>query len=197
MVERVRLRHVESLAAGERDHVPVRVDARRLDARVAEQRQELAAAAADVEHGRRAGEEVDVGPLLLARLGGGRAHTALEREVVGDRVRPGLRGDRGGRAGRAALEPEQALLQLGEASSLGLEVAHGGVEVLRERVDELQRRVCQRTLARGDVLDGGANGAADEALPHAGRGRAPGRLLPGPLRLGAPRCAICAHGREL
>ena len=197
MVERVRLRHVEALAAGERDHVPVRVDARRLDAGVAEQRQELAAAAADVEHRRRAGEQLDVRPLLLARLGGRRAHAALEGEVVRDRVRPGLGGDRGRCAGRAALQPEQALLQLGEAPSLGLELPYGGVEVLRERVDELQRRIRERALPGGDVLDGGTNGAAGEALPHAGRGRAPGRLLPGPLRLGAPRCAICAHGREL
>ena len=127
----------------------------------------------------------------------GRAHAALEGEVVRDRVRPGLGGDRGGRAGRAALEPEQALLELGEAPPLGLELADGGVEVLRQRVDELQRRVRKRTLARGDVLDGEAERPLEQPLPDTGGRSALGRLLPRPLRLGAPHCATFAHGPEL
>ena len=135
--------------------------------------------------------------LLLARLGGGRAHAALEGEVVGDRVRPRLGGDRGGRPGRAALEPEQALLELGEAPSLELELADGGVEVLRQRVDELQSRVREGALTGGDVLDREAERALKQPLPGTSGCSALGRLLPRPLRLDAPRCATFAHGPEL
>ena len=54
MGEQVGLLDVEPLAARVRDHVGVGVDPARLDPGVAEQREQLAAAAADVEHRARA-----------------------------------------------------------------------------------------------------------------------------------------------
>src|SRR5439155_5166329 len=68
--ERIRLLDLEALAAGVGDHVRVCIDAARLDSRVAEQAEELAAAAADVEHGRRIQEVLHVRALALADVGG-------------------------------------------------------------------------------------------------------------------------------
>ena len=54
--EQVGLLDVEALTACEGDHVRVAVDAARLDARVAQEREQLAPPAADVEHGRAVAE---------------------------------------------------------------------------------------------------------------------------------------------
>ena len=84
MRERVRLLDVEALAAAVGDHVRVDVHAARLDAGLAQQPEELAAAAADVEHGRGVAKVVDVGPLPVADALRRPAHPTLEGEVVGD-----------------------------------------------------------------------------------------------------------------
>ena len=92
--EQVRLLDVEPFAARVGDHVAVGVDPARLDPGVAEQRDELAAAAADVEHRRVVAQVVDVRTLALAHELGRAAHAALEGEVVGERRRRRLRRDR-------------------------------------------------------------------------------------------------------
>ena len=80
--ERIAFLNVEALAAAEGGHVRVEVDAPGLDARLGEQRQELAAPTADVEHRSRVAEVVDVRALAIADQLPRAAHAALEGEVV-------------------------------------------------------------------------------------------------------------------
>ena len=67
----VRVLDLEPFAARVGDHIGVEVDASRLDPRLTEQREELTAATAQVQHGRRVAEVVDVGALALADALGG------------------------------------------------------------------------------------------------------------------------------
>ena len=89
----IRLLDVEPLTGGVRDHVRVGVDPPGLDTGLAQQREELAAPAADVEHGTGVAEVLDVRTLTVADGGGGAAHPRLECEVVGQGSRSRLRGD--------------------------------------------------------------------------------------------------------
>ena len=89
--ERVGLLDLEPFAARVGDHVGVGVDAARLDAGLAQQPEELAAATADVEHGRCVAKVVDIGALALADVPGRSAHLRLEGEVVGEGGRGRLR----------------------------------------------------------------------------------------------------------
>ena len=115
--DKVSLLDVEAFAAGVRDHVRVGVDAPRLDARLAQQHQQLAATAADVEDRCGVAEVLHVGPLPLADSLDAAAHAALEGEVIGQSRGSRLRSDgdsgRSTPAGRPApLEPHEALLEL-------------------------------------------------------------------------------------
>src|SRR5262249_1791760 len=115
----ISLLDVEALALREGDHVRVGVDATRVDARLAEQPEQLPAAAAEVEHGRRVPQVLDVHALAPADGRGRAAHPGLEGEVVANRGSRRLRGDRlrQGRvnaAGAAPLDAGHSLLQLAE-----------------------------------------------------------------------------------
>src|SRR5690349_17675358 len=83
--DRIRLLDVEALSACVRDHVGVGVDSARVDARLPKQGEELSAPAAEVEHGRRVPEILDIRALAVADLARVTAHPRLEREVVVDR----------------------------------------------------------------------------------------------------------------
>ena len=184
MREQVGLLDVEALAARVGGHVGVRVDAARLHARVAEEREQLAAAAADVEHGRVVAQVVEIGALALAHELGRAAHAALEGEVVGQRSRGGLGGDGLRRAGGTPLEPDEPLLELGDEAAARVSVGGDAVELLEERVDQLQRRVVEAPLLLGERLDVPAHRLAQRLLEQAG-GRAP------------VRWALGGHGPEL
>src|SRR5438105_13617856 len=93
VAQRIALLDGEALAAGVSDHVGVGVDAARVDPGVAQEAEKLTAAAADVEHGLETAEVVHIWTLAPAYILGRPPHTASEGEVVGNRVRPGLKGD--------------------------------------------------------------------------------------------------------
>ena len=194
--EQVRLLDVEPFAARVGDHVAVGVDSARLHAGVAEQRDELPAAAADVEHGRVAAKIVDVGTLPLAHELGRAAHAALEGEVVREGRGRRLGGHRLLRPGGAALEPEHPLLQLRDQAPSGVSVYGDAVELLEERVDQLQRRVVEAPLLLGERLDVPAHRLAEHFLQELD-GRAPvGRAFrgDGPELLGrGPRAGTRAE----
>src|SRR5205807_3700388 len=78
--EQVGLLHRKTLSAGESDHVRVGVHPTGIDPGLTEQSDELAAAAADVEHRLGLAEVLDVGALALANLVGAAAHPSLEGE---------------------------------------------------------------------------------------------------------------------
>ena len=84
MLDRPGLLDLQALAAAVGDHVPVDVDPARLHACLAEEPEELAATAADIEHGRGVTKLVDVGPLAVANALRRPAHPALVGEVVGE-----------------------------------------------------------------------------------------------------------------
>ena len=153
MRDQIRLLDVEPLAARVGDHVAVGVHSARLDSGLAQQREELAAAAAAVQDRGLRQEVRDIGALAAADLGGRAAHPALEGEVVGQRRGGGLRGDGRRRAGGPPLEPQQPLLELREQPLGPLAGGALGVERLREVVHELQRRVVEAALLGGERLD--------------------------------------------
>ena len=186
-VEQVGLLDVEPFSARERDHVGVRVDSASLDAGVAEEREQLTAAAADVEHRRSVAEVVDVDPLTLADDVGRPAHAALEGEVVGQRIGARLRGDGHRRRALPALEAEHSLLELAdEALALSSLRAHA-VELLAERIDQLQSRVVERPLLLRQRLDVPAHRPPEGPLQEPGDGAAVRRPLrrDGPELLGS------------
>ena len=83
----------EPFTEREVDHVGIGIDPARVDADVAEQPEELAAPAADVEHRRCVPEVFDVRSLPFAHALDAAAHAALEREVIGQRGCGWLRGN--------------------------------------------------------------------------------------------------------
>src|SRR5204863_5207050 len=118
-----------------------------LDPGVAEQAEELAAAAADVEHGRGVSKVVDVGPLALTDVGGRAAHPGLEAEVVRHCGSGGLGGDGRWRATRAApLDAEEPLLELAERPHRVLARALAAVDLLEDPGDHLQHYVVEHPL---------------------------------------------------
>ena len=139
--ERVSLFHLEAFRPAERDHVRIEVDAPRFDARFAEEGQELAASAANVEDGRRIAKLLDVLPLAIHDHGARPAHPALEREVVEWRSvrargwrRSGCGCSRRG-SDRAALEAYKPLVELVQRqetvrlrSGFGLEDLDSGLQ---------------------------------------------------------------------
>ena len=174
VLDEVGLLDVEALAACVRRHVRVRVDAARLDAGLAQQAEQLAAAAADVEDGRRSAEVIEVATLALADRVGAATHPALEGEVIRDRSRRGLSGNRD-RRGRpcaaggnwAPLQTLEPLLQLAHQSLRLLASDRRGVGALGEGVDELQHRVVEDPLIGRERLDVPAHELAQKPLDRA------------------------------
>ena len=126
--ERVRLLDVEALAARVGDHVGVGVDTARLDAGVAEEPEQLAAPAADVEHGRGSrGGRPRRGAGARGRSRSSRASSPRRRSSPGsaaasraERQRSGQRALRGSlSAARRGppLEPREPLLELGQRAA--------------------------------------------------------------------------------
>ncbi len=153
MGDEVGLLDVEPLAARVGNHVGVGVHPARLHSRLAQQGEELAPAAAAVQHRALPEEVEDVGALAAADLGGRAAHPALEGEVVGEGGRGRLRGDCRRRTGGAPLEPQQPLLELSEQPYGPLTGGTLGVERLGKVVHELQRRVVEAALLGRQGLD--------------------------------------------
>ena len=152
--ERVGLLDLDTLAAGVGDHVGVGVDSARLDPGVAEEAEQLAATAADVEHRSSVAEVLDVGTLTLADVSGRAAHLRFEGEVVGDGGRGRLGGDRrGARAGAAPLDARQPFLQLAERPHCFLPRPLAAVDLLEDPVDQLQHDVVEHALLGRERLD--------------------------------------------
>ena len=197
----IRLLDVELLTRRVRDHVRVGVDPAGLDARLAQQRQELAAAAADVEHRSGVSEVVDVRTLPIANRGRGPAHPGLERKVVrkgrSGRLGRNRRHQGGCRPRAAPLDAPQTLLELRQRAAARFVSCPGAVGSLVEVVDELQHGVVERALLRRQRLDippeqrpqEPLDGIRDRALDarSALQGTL-GRDGPHPLSLCAPRC---------
>ena len=114
--DRIRLLDRQALAPRVRHHVGVRVDALHLDTRFAQEADELAATATDVEHRCLPAELVDVPTLPFSYLAHASAQATLEREVVrkgrGALLRRNGDGDGLSTATRPALHTCQPLLQL-------------------------------------------------------------------------------------
>jgi len=168
--QRVALIDLETLAARVGDHVGVGIDAFCLDALFPQEPEELAAAAADVEHGRGVAEVVHVDALAIAHVRRRAAHLRLEREVVRDRRRRRLRGNRRRRgAAIAPLGAGQPLLQLRERAGGRFTRRLGAVELLEHPVHQLQHGVVEDALLSGERLDVPAHQGAQQALDRRGR----------------------------
>ena len=148
---------VEPLPSRVRDHVSVGIHPARFDARFTQQRQELAATAADVEHRRRVAEVVHVHALPLPNGRGRAAHSRLEPEVVRDggsgRLCRDRRHRRGSRPAAAPFDAPQAFLQLDERAATRLVTRHRQIERLVEAVDKLEHRVVESSLLGCERLD--------------------------------------------
>ncbi len=81
MRERVRGDGLQPASAGRRDHFGVQIDAARADAGRLEQREKLAAAAADVQDVARAGEQRHMHALLVPDFVDRPAKSILEADV--------------------------------------------------------------------------------------------------------------------
>ena len=202
----IRLLDVEPLPSGVGDHVRVGIDPAGFDAGFAQQRQELAAAAADVEHRRRVAEVVHVYALPLANGRRRAAHPRLEREVVrdggGGRLCRDRRHRRGSRPAAAPFDAPQPFLELDERAATRLVTRRRPIGRLVEIVDKLEHRIVERPLLGCERLDVPPEQRPQQSLDRirnrALDARAPlerplGRHRPHALGLGAPRRA-CALG---
>ena len=142
----------------------------RVDPGVAQQSEELAAAAADVEHRGGVAEVVHVRALALADVGGRAAHLRLEGEVVGERRprRAGRRPSPGRRAAAAALGARQPLLELGQRARGLLARALAAVDLLEQPVDHLQDDVVEHPLLVRERLDVPAQERPQDLLQRVG-----------------------------
>ena len=175
--EQILLLGLEAGAAREGDHVGVGVHPARLDPRLAEQTEELAAAAADIEHRCVPGEQLDVRALALADLLDGRPQPGLVGEVVGEGVLARLRRD-GCRSGAetTALEAQHALLELVHPAFRRLGLRRRRVDPLREGVGHAQDRVVERALRPRERLGRARREAAEATAGDRRRLDAPRRL---------------------
>ena len=144
--------------------------ASRLDPGVPEKAEQLAAAAADVEHGRGVAEVVDVRALPLADVGGRAAHPRLEREVVGHGSGCGLGGD--GR-GRALAPPRRSTRVSRSSSSPRVRAASSRGRSPRstsssDPVDHLQHDVVEHPLLGRERLDVPAQERPQDPLQRVG-----------------------------
>ncbi len=184
----VGLDDVDALAPRERDHVRIDLDPARLDARLAEQLQELAAAAADVEDGGGRSEVLEVRALPFSNVGDRAAHPRLEGEVIDGVFAPGALDVRTTVPGvPPPLQPEEALLELGEKALLGAPLLDGTLELFEPRellealldahdvvpeireprlqlVDEPQHGVVEVPLVGGERADVPTHELAEDAL---------------------------------
>ena len=198
----IRLLDGEPLPSRVRDHVSVGIHPARFDASLAQQRQELAATAADVEHRRRVAEVVDVHALPLPNGRRRAAHSRLEPEVVRDggsgRLCRDRRHRRGGRPAAAPFDAPQPLLELDERAATRLVTRLRQIDRLVEVVDKLEHRVVESSLLGCERLDvppeqrpqQSLDRIRDRALDARSTLERPlGRDRPHALGLGAPRRA--------
>ena len=159
VLDEVRLLDVEPFAARVRGHVRIGVDATSFDARLSQQAEELAAAAADVQHRGGLAQIVDVAALALTDRVGAAAHPALEGEVVRDGGRSRLARHGHGRLSSISdrratpLEPLEPFLQLANEPFRLLARRCRRVGALRECIEQLEHGVVEDALVCRQRLD--------------------------------------------
>ena len=193
----------QALAAAVGDHVRVDVHAARLDAGLSQKPEELAPAAADVEHRAGVSKVVHVRPLPVANALRRPAHPTLVGEVVGHgdgtghaRWRRGGGGRLSGRRPLATLEPGEPLVDLDHALETRAERLELGllpVCPLPNGVEELERGGVEPALVDRERLDVPAHRLAQDALERREREPAQAPVRPG----SAQKRPLGADGPEL